>query len=131
MLEGEDDDGDGQSGSPPASPPPPKRSRKNEQTDDRTHDSSDGQTSINGQGNEPIEEAADHVSSVLLQQSRSGLTITPSQQQNEIDQAYNDDLAEMLEVIIFLPCYTFFLNLYVLTLFYFFSPSAQNRTPRL
>lgn len=45
-----------------------------------------------------MEEAADHVSSVLLQQSRTGLTITPSQQQNEIDQAYNDDLAEMLEV---------------------------------
>lgn len=46
-----------------------------------------------------MEEPADHVSSVLLQQSRSALTITPSQQQNEIDQAYNDDLAEMLEVI--------------------------------
>ncbi|XP_034239414.1 zinc finger and BTB domain-containing protein 17-like isoform X3 [Thrips palmi] len=102
---GEDDEGDGQSGSPSASPPPPKRIRKNELLDDRTHDSSDGQNSLNGQGNEPLEEAADHASSVLLQQSRSALTITPSQQQHEIDQAYNDDLAEMLEPKTELPDY--------------------------
>ncbi|XP_034239413.1 protein abrupt-like isoform X2 [Thrips palmi] len=100
-----DDEGDGQSGSPSASPPPPKRIRKNELLDDRTHDSSDGQNSLNGQGNEPLEEAADHASSVLLQQSRSALTITPSQQQHEIDQAYNDDLAEMLEPKTELPDY--------------------------
>lgn len=95
---GEDDDGDVQSGSPSASPPPAKRSRKSEQMEERTIDSSDGHNSIDGQTNEPMDDVGDPVSSVLLQQSRSGLVITASQQQNDLDQAYNDDLAEMLEV---------------------------------
>ena len=66
--------------------------------EERTIDSSDGHNSIDGQTNETMDEGGDPVSSVLLQQSRSGLVITTSQQQSDLDQAYNDDLAEMLEV---------------------------------
>lgn len=96
-ISGDDEDVDAPSGSPPTSPPPAKRSRKSE-PDERTVDSSDGHNSVDGQGSEHLDETTDPVSAVLLQQSRSGLTITASQQQHEIDQAYNDDLAEMLEV---------------------------------
>ncbi|KAE8753029.1 BTB domain-containing protein (variant) [Frankliniella occidentalis] len=102
---GEEDNADGQSRSPPSSPPPTKRAKATERAEERTIESSEGQNSADGPGNESIDETGDPVSS-LLQHSRSGLVITPSQHQNDIDQAYNDDLAEMLEPKTELPDYS-------------------------
>lgn len=94
---GDDEDGDIHSGSPPSTPPPPKRTKLEDRSDDRTA-MSDALSNVDGQSNETMDETSDPVSSVLMQQSRSGLVITPSQHQNDIDQSYSDDLAEMLEV---------------------------------
>lgn len=95
---GDDEDTDIHSGSPPSTPPPPKRTKLEDTRSDDRAAMSDALSNVDGQSNETMDETSDPVSSVLMQQSRSGLEITPSQHQNDIDQSYSDDLAEMLEV---------------------------------